>query len=191
MTFESALLLLIAALWLGWLLYWMASARDVKPTHWRASLTSEALHRVPLLLAALLLAAPGLLPRFLRERFLPAGIVFPIVGALLVAAGLGLAVWARRHLGRNWSSSVAVKENHALIRTGPYRRVRHPIYTGMLLAFLGTAVAVGEWRGVVAVALALAAFVWKSRMEESRMRATFPEYEQYQKETAALIPFVF
>jgi protein-S-isoprenylcysteine O-methyltransferase Ste14 len=86
---------------------------------------------------------------------------------------------------------VVVKEDHALVRTGPYARVRHPIYSGLLLAFLGTAVAIGEWRGLVAVALAFVALVRKSAEEERRMRETFPDYEQYRRETAALIPLVY
>jgi protein-S-isoprenylcysteine O-methyltransferase Ste14 len=191
MSAESASLLLIATLWVAWLIYWMASAFNVKPTRWRESLLSAWLHRLPVLAACLLLATPRPWPQLLTERFLPAGLVVAIVGVVLVAGGLSLSVWARRHLGRNWSSNVMLKQDHALIRTGPYRRVRHPIYTGMLIAFLGTAVAIGEWRGVVAVVLAVAGFVWKSRLEEGRMRATFPEYEQYRKETAALVPFLY
>ncbi len=87
--------------------------------------------------------------------------------------------------------TVVVKEDHALIRSGPYRRVRHPIYTGMLLAFLGTAVAVGEWRGLVGFVLAFVSFLLKSRMEEARMAETFPEYAEYRRRTASLIPGVY
>jgi len=110
---------------------------------------------------------------------------------LLVAAGLGFSVWARVHLGRNWSAEVVVKQDHALIRSGPYRHLRHPIYSGMLLAFLGMALAFGEWRGLLALALVFASFARKSRMEERFMRETFPEYAEYQRETRALIPFVY
>jgi protein-S-isoprenylcysteine O-methyltransferase Ste14 len=183
--------LIIGVLWLGWLVYWWFSARNVKRTRWREPLKSQLPHRVPLILVAVLLAAPGWLPPPLTRRFLPTGPAFPLAGAVLVAAGLGFSVWARRHLGRSWSSSVVVKEDHALIRTGPYAHVRHPIYTGILLALLGTVLAIGEWRGVAAFALALLAFEWKSRAEERRMRETFPEYEQYRRQTASLIPFVY
>ena len=69
----------------------------------------------------------------LSARFVPAGNLLPVLGAIMIAAGLGFAVWARAHLGRNWSGIVTVKEGHALVRTGPYRAVRHPIYTGLLL----------------------------------------------------------
>jgi protein-S-isoprenylcysteine O-methyltransferase Ste14 len=186
-----ALRLIIPALWLAWLLYWAVSARNVKPTRWREPLRSQALHRVPLLLGVFLLAVPQWLPRALRQRFLPAGTVFPVLGAVVVAAGLGFSVWARRHLGRNWSAEVVVKEDHSLIRTGPYRHLRHPIYSGILLAFLGMAVTIGEWRGLLAAACVLVAFMRKSWVEEQRMREIFPEYEQYRRESAALIPFVF
>jgi protein-S-isoprenylcysteine O-methyltransferase Ste14 len=183
--------LLIGALWLAWILYWWLSARNVKRTRWREPLKARLRHRVPLMLVALLMGAPRLLPPPLTRRFLPAGPALPMFGAVLVAAGLGFSIWARRHLGRNWSVSVVVKEDHTLVRSGPYARVRHPIYTGMLLALVGTVVAIGEWRGLVALGLALLAFAWKSRAEEERMRETFPEYEQYRRETASLIPFVY
>src|SRR5439155_26329986 len=104
---------------------------------------------------------------------------------------LGFSVGARRRLSRNWSADVLVKEDHAVIRTGPYQRSRHPISHGIVLAFLGTEVTVGEWRALLAVGLAMASFMLKSRAEEARMREIFPEYEQYRRESWALIPFVF
>ena len=186
---EPVLRVIIPLLWMVWLLYWAISARDVKRTRWRESLGSQAVHRVPLVLCLILLIVPLRLPAILTERVLPAGPLFPIVGAVMVPVGLGLAVWARQHLGQNWSATVTLREGHALVRTGPYRRLRHPIYAGILVAMAGTAMAIGEWRGAVAVALA--AFIRKSRREEERMRTVFPEYEQYRRETAALIPFVF
>jgi protein-S-isoprenylcysteine O-methyltransferase Ste14 len=148
-------------------------------------------HRVPLLLAAILLALPRWLPRTLTRRFLPEGNLVLVLGVALLAAGLGFSVWARRHLGRNWSSQVVVKEDHALIRSGPYQHLRHPIYTGILLAFLGTAVTIGEWRALLAFLFAVVAFAVKGRAEEQRMVGIFPEYQQYRRETAALIPFVY
>jgi len=188
---EPILRFVVPSLWVAWLIYWWVSARDVKPTKWQESPLSKAWHRVPLIIAAILFGAFGWLPRGLRGRFVPAGPIFPLLGAVLLAAGLGFSVWARRHLGRNWSADVVVKEGHALIRTGPYRHVRHPIYTGILLAFLGTAVTIGEWRGLIGVGFAVLSFVRKSRVEEQRMQDTFPEYAQYRRESAALIPFVY
>jgi protein-S-isoprenylcysteine O-methyltransferase Ste14 len=172
-------------------LFWFVAARNVKPARWQESPGSRLLHGVPLLLAALLLALRGHLPPILMDRFLPAASLCVAAGSVMVAAGLAFAVWARWHLGSNWSGTVTLKEDHTLIRTGPYRYVRHPIYSGLLLAILGTAVAIGEWRGLLAFALAFLSFAYKSRVEEDRMRETFPEYDRYRQETAALIPLVF
>jgi protein-S-isoprenylcysteine O-methyltransferase Ste14 len=182
-TFNLVIATLIPSLWLAWLVYWWLSARNVKPTRSREPLAFELRHRAPLMLAALLLAAPRWMPRVLTRRFLPVGWFFPVIGVLLLAIGLGFTVWARRHLGRNWSASVVVKEGHALVRTGPYRYVRHPIYIGILMAFLGTVVTMGEWRGLVALLLAGVSFAVKSRAEERRMLETFPEYAEYARGT--------
>jgi protein-S-isoprenylcysteine O-methyltransferase Ste14 len=111
---------------------------------------------------------------------------------MLIAAGLGLSIWARQHLGRNWSGTVQVKQDHQLICAGPYRLVRHPIYTGILVAFLGTAVVIGHWGGLLAVFIAFGSFWRKLTLEECFMRETFGSaYEEYRARTAALIPYLF
>lgn len=180
----------IGALWLFWLGYWIFNAFRVKKTRWRAPWPVELLHRVPLALAAVLLFA-GHGYGFLSGRFLPQTVALGMLGTLIVALGLGFAVWARRHLGANWSAAVTLKEGHTLIRSGPYALVRHPIYSGMLLAVAGTVIAFGEWRDLLAFGLVLFALVVKARVEERGMRATFADYEHYRRETAALIPFVY
>jgi protein-S-isoprenylcysteine O-methyltransferase Ste14 len=181
----------IPALWLIWAVCWFAASANVKRTRWRESAATRLRHGLPLVLAALLLAFPRWLPPELTSRFAPLGFSLPLAGTLLVAAGLGFALWARWHLGGNWSGWVTLKEDHALVRSGPYRFVRHPIYSGLLLAFLGSALAVGEWRGLVAVALALLGFVLKLRIEETRMRETFSDYDAYSRRTARLIPGLY
>jgi protein-S-isoprenylcysteine O-methyltransferase Ste14 len=111
------------------------------------------------------------------------------LGLLMVIAGLAFAIWARVHLGRNWSGTVTVKENHELIRSGPYAIVRHPIYTGLLLAILGTAIVVGEWRGLLAFCFLTIALVLKLRREERFMEESFPDtYPSYCAQVPALIP---
>jgi protein-S-isoprenylcysteine O-methyltransferase Ste14 len=187
----AAALDVTAALWGVWLLYWCLSALQVKRTRWREPFSSAAAHLVPLVLAALLFAAPHRLPAWLDRRFLPPGALLSSLGLCLIAAGLALAAWARAHLGRNWSGTVTLKESHSLIATGPYRLVRHPIYSGLLLALLGTALVIGERRGLFGLALAVFAFIYRSRVEEARLRDTFPEYEEYRRRTKALVPFIY
>jgi protein-S-isoprenylcysteine O-methyltransferase Ste14 len=187
--FAVAIGILITVLWLAWIVFWVAAARGAKSTRWREPMERRLLHGIPLVLAMLLLIAPKRLPGLLM-RFAPQGGLLLALGAAAVAADLGLAVWARVSLGRNWSSQVEVKRDHALVCDGPYRLVRHPIYTGMLLAIAGTALAIGEWRGMLATGFALIGILVRVGAEEREMRRLFPEYERYRKETAALIPFL-
>lgn len=181
----------VAALWIVWLLFWVLLARNVKTTRWRESPVSQMLHRVPLVLAACLMGARRYLPSPLTDRFLPRSSMIDILGIGTVVAGLGFAVWARWYLGPNWSGTVTLKDDHSLVRTGPYKYVRHPIYTRVLLGVCGAVAVIGEWRGVLALGLTLVALVYKSRVEERRMRDAFPEYEEYRRATAALVPFAF
>jgi protein-S-isoprenylcysteine O-methyltransferase Ste14 len=184
---------LIPALWLAWLIYWRISASGVKAVQRRESPASRAAHIVPLVIGAILLwmrDIPG--GGILFERFLPRSYTTYWTGTALLILGLAFSVWARIHLGRNWSGTVTVKQEHELVRGGPYARVRHPIYTGLLLAFIGTAIARGEWRGVLAVLIIFAALWRKLRLEERYMIETFgDEYRRYRERSAALIPFIF
>jgi protein-S-isoprenylcysteine O-methyltransferase Ste14 len=182
---------LFPAMWLSWAVYWWISSRHVKSAVRRESLASRLSHIGPLIFAAILLSVPNVPVRFLGERFLPPGTWTFGVAAALTACGLLITVWARRYLGANWSATVTIKEGHELIVGGPYALVRHPIYTGLLLALVGSGMAIGEWRGVLAVALAAAALWRKLRLEERWMRQQFGDaYLAYCRRVAALIPFV-
>lgn len=181
----------IPAMWIAWVVYWLVAARDVKRTRWRQAPGSEALHGIPLLICTVLWLAPRWQPAALTAPLLPPGPFLPLIGTAIVAAGIGYASWARVHLGRNWSSKVVLKEDHVLIRTGPYRLVRHPIYAGMLLALLGSALAVGEWRGFLALVFALIGVLFRVRAEETRMTETFPEYADYKRQSSALVPGLY
>ena len=182
----------IPALWIAWLLYWWIAARGAKANRRREDALSRALHFVPLGLAAWLIAAPRVPIAILNAPIVPRTIALFAGGVILTAAGLAFSVWARVHLAGNWSGSVTLKQDHTLVRDGPYRYVRHPIYTGLLLALVGSAIARDEWRGVLAVALAFAALWRKLGLEERWLTEIFGnEYVRYRREVRALIPFVF
>jgi protein-S-isoprenylcysteine O-methyltransferase Ste14 len=181
---------LFVLMWGGWLVVWNVMARRAKVVAQSESAVSRLTHVVPLLIAAYLLVAHVPLPLF-NERFVPLALWSAALGAALTFAGLVFAIWARFVIAGNWSSYVELKQDHELIIAGPYRWVRHPIYTGLLLAFVGSALAVGEWRGVLAVAIVVASFWRKLRLEETVMRRQFGEaYARYAKRVPALIPFV-
>ena len=180
----------LAALWLGWAAYWAITSVGGKPVARSESWQSRLGYSVPLWIAAVLLLSRHM-PYPLGGRILPVANCTASVGVILTAAGLGFAIWARIHLGTNWSADVTVKEGHELVRSGPYALARHPIYTGLTLAFLGTAIVIGEWRAVIAMAIAVASFWYKLTLEERVMTQTFGrEYDDYKRQVKALIPFV-
>jgi protein-S-isoprenylcysteine O-methyltransferase Ste14 len=179
----------IDMLWIAWLIYWCAAAFTTKPTRRRESVASRLLHLAPLYLGVALLLLPRLPLGWLNMRFLPWSSGWYFLGFALVVLGLGFSVLARVWLGGNWSGTVTLKQDHQLIRRGPYRWVRHPIYTGLLLALLGSAIAQGEWRGLLAVALITLSFLRKITIEERFLTEQFGEaYTLYRAEVPALVP---
>lgn len=186
---DSLYVNLIPVLWLLWLAYWFIAGRDVKVTQRHESLASRASHIVPLIVGVILLWSERLRLGFLSQNIFPPSQELYLAGVAVVAAGLAFTVWARVHLGRNWSGTVTVKQDHELVRDGPYRYVRHPIYTGLLLAFIGCAVARDEWRGVLGVVIIYAGFWRKLRLEERWMTEQFGDaYRRYMAAVPALIP---
>ena len=184
--------LAIGLLWLCWLAYWMAAARDAKPTRRIESTGSRLGHVLPLALAAWMLGARTLPGGFLGGKIVEPVAALPMLGVALVAAGLAFSAWGRHYLGRNWSGIVTVKENHELVRGGPYRLVRHPIYSGLLLAFVGMALVRDEWRGIVAVAIAWLALWRKLLVEERFMIEQFGDaYRRFRADVPALVPNPF
>jgi protein-S-isoprenylcysteine O-methyltransferase Ste14 len=185
--------LAFAAMWLSWALYWWARSRGVKSDVRRETAASRLSYLILVVLAFTLLWGPDARIPVLDARFLPVeGLpIFAALGAIVCLMGLLFTAWAREHLGRNWSATVTLKKDHELITTGPYGWVRHPIYTGLLLAALGQAVARGQWTGLIAVGILLVAFWRKSRLEEIWIRDQFGSvYEAYGRRVSALIPFI-
>jgi protein-S-isoprenylcysteine O-methyltransferase Ste14 len=181
---------LISTLWLVWLAIWTASAFRTKRVVRVENLASRLTHLVPLGIGVGLLTSAHFAGPTLATRIYPRTDGTFWFGTALVALGLSFAVWARAHLAGNWSGTVTLKQDHDLIRSGPYRLARHPIYTGILLAVLGSAIALAEWRGIVALVLITLAFLRKIDIEEGFMSARFGEaYARYRAEVPALIPW--
>ena len=181
----------IIGLWVAWMIYWWVSASKVKTTVRSESLASRAAHIVPLVAAGILVMLSTRPWGFLFDRMLPLSLVTFWIGAAILATGLAFAVWARVYLGRNWSGIVTLKQDHELIRGGPYAVVRHPIYTGILIAFVGTAIARGEWRGLLAVVIVFASLWRKLKLEERWLGEAFGEsYSKYRAEVSALVPYL-
>jgi protein-S-isoprenylcysteine O-methyltransferase Ste14 len=179
-------------LWIAFLIYWQIKAIDTKTTQRLEPVASRILRALTFLIAIVLLSTTRIPLRWLYLQVWPAGLWSFWLGATVMVAGLLFAVWAREHLGRNWSRSVTIKQGHELITTGPYAVVRHPIYTGILAGFLGTAIALSQLRGFIVFLLIFIVFWLKLRTEEQWMRFQFGEtYATYARRTAALLPYIF
>lgn len=177
--------------WVALVAVWLVSSVFVKRTAERSSWALRALSVLPVAASVFLLNWEWP-PAWMRLRLLPRGGAWPAVGAAVTVLGLAVALWARFTLAGNWSGMVTLKEGHELVMRGPYRWVRHPIYTGILVMYLGSAVAVGRLCGLLGFLLMLAGFWIKLRQEEALMSRVFPQaYPAYRRRVKALVPFVF
>jgi protein-S-isoprenylcysteine O-methyltransferase Ste14 len=178
-------------LWVGLWVFWLVGALAAKPVARRQSARSRIVQSVPVVVAFYMLFASERWPWWLRWRVVPESPGVLWTGLALTAIGIALALLARIWIGRNWSGTVTIKEKHELIQGGPYAFVRHPIYSGLLLAFLGTAMIEREVRAFAGLLLVAAGWWMKLRTEESFMLQQFgPVYADYRKRVKALIPFV-
>lgn len=186
--FHSAVAYLWSALWL----YWLVTAITAKQSIRRQTYASRIIQSVPVIIAFSLLFSRRIWPQWLHLRLIPkSGPALLWTGTLLTAVGIAFAIWARTWIGRNWSGSITIKDQHELIQNGPYSLVRHPIYTGLLTAFLGTALVNGEVRGLIGFLLLVAGFGAKLRMEEAFMTQQFGNaYLEYKDRVKALVPFL-
>jgi protein-S-isoprenylcysteine O-methyltransferase Ste14 len=187
-----AVLQYINAVWSLVGIYWVVGMVLAKRTIKSESIRSSATHIALGCAAVLLVWDPATGKGFLGYRLTSAADWVAWLGLALTIGGCAFAVWARTILGSNWSSMVTVKQDHELILRGPYAVVRHPIYSGFLLALTGTVIAVGEIRAFIGLGLAFIGFLLKSTAEEKFMREEFStEYSRYSQRVRRLIPFVF
>ncbi len=179
----------VTTFWIVWLLYWIVSAWSVRRNEREESGNQRFLTALVLGIGGFLIFAQQSHLGPLDWRFVPEAISIHVVALAMVLAGLGISVWARRHIGQFWSGRVMLKEGHQLIQSGPYARVRHPIYSGIFLATLGTALFVGEWRALLGALIFFVAHWLKARREEALLAGKFGEaYESYRQRTGSLVP---
>jgi protein-S-isoprenylcysteine O-methyltransferase Ste14 len=181
---------IIPACWVIFVVVWWIAAFSVKRTAERVPLRDQALSRILVLAGYLTLIRPDLFPT-LDLWLLPRSEITEWLGAGGCILGLLGALWARGTLAGNWSSNVTFKQSHELIVRGPYRFVRHPIYTSLLMMIMATGVYKGRLGSLVAFLLAFAGFSLKLRQEEALMIRHFPnDYSAYRSRVKALVPFV-
>jgi protein-S-isoprenylcysteine O-methyltransferase Ste14 len=179
------LYLLIAAVWLG-------SLPFVKRNVQEQSISSAIQQTIVFGTGLYLLFGSPSTPGWFNQPMFTVTFPIALAGLGLAICGVGLSIWARLILGENWSNFPSLKQNHALIMTGPYRLVRHPIYTGLLIALLGSALQYGLVRSFLAVLTCVVGLYLKVSVEEEFMVQRFGEaYLRYRKNVSALVPYVF
>jgi protein-S-isoprenylcysteine O-methyltransferase Ste14 len=177
--------------WIAFIVYWRIKATHTKTTQRLEPAAPQILRALTFLIVLVVLSTTRIPLPWLYRQLWPSGIWSFWIGAAVTLVGLLFAIWARQHLGSNWSQAVTVKQGHELITTGPYTLVRHPIYTGILTGFLGTAIALSQVRGVIGFVLIFLVLWAKLRKEEEWMRSQFGEaYATYAHQTAALVPYL-
>lgn len=180
-------MLVSIAEWSVFTLYWSAAAKNSSPAVSAESRASRRLHELLVNVALLLVVFP--IPGPLGWRSLPGAWYVACAGLFVQTASGVLGVWARRHLGSHWSGEIAIKVGHALIRSGPYRFVRHPIYTAMLGMFAGSAIVSGQLHAALGLAMAAFAYWRKIRLEEANLTRAFGvAYGDYRRDTGGLVP---
>jgi protein-S-isoprenylcysteine O-methyltransferase Ste14 len=174
--------------WVVFSLYWEIAGKNVAASQSSESRASRAFHVALTNFALLLELAP------IRGfgRLLALSSFSAATGVAIEMLGLFLAIWARRGLGRNWSGEISIKVDHQLIRSGAYRTLRHPIYTGLLTMYIGAAIVTGERLAFVGLAFAGFAYWRKIRLEEANLRQAFGDsYDAYRRDTWALVPGIY
>ncbi len=175
--------------WLALVLFWIVSAFKVKQMKYVAPISIRIAQLIFLVPGITLLFAPRFRVGPLHVQVLPRTFGIGIIGCAVTLLGVAFAMWARYCIGSNWSSAIAIRESHELVQSGPYRWIRHPIYTGIISAGWGTAIVVGELGGFLGVILVTMGFAYKSKQEEVNLRATFGDlWTQHRERTGMFLP---
>jgi protein-S-isoprenylcysteine O-methyltransferase Ste14 len=180
---------LIQGPWVVFLAYWIIAARNTNRTERKEPFVWRY--------GVMLIEIAGFVILFddqadigvLGHKIFSSSIALMLASVALTWAGIALAIWARTHLGQYWSGRITIKEDHKLIRTGPYARLRHPIYSGLDLAVIGAALAIDRWRCVVGVCVIILGFGIKARREEAMLTGQFgAAFEEHRRYTGFLLP---
>jgi protein-S-isoprenylcysteine O-methyltransferase Ste14 len=165
--------------------YWTLSARNTKPV------SGSKMHFLFFAASFMLYSLPLSLIPILGQRFMPRFAALEILGAVMCAVGVGVAIWSRRVLAESWSPVVALRDHHALVQAGPYAIIRHPIYFGFMMSAVGMILVLGEIRALVLL-FDIGLFFRRMKPEERILRATYPnEYADYEGRVKRLLPYVW
>jgi protein-S-isoprenylcysteine O-methyltransferase Ste14 len=188
---ESLAKIIISASWGVFIVVWMLAALFAKRTVYRESAARRLRYILPILLGWFLIFRGYRLGTPFNNDLLPETDAILAAAAILCVCGLGLCLWARAVLGRNWSGTVTLKENHELIVRGPYRLVRHPIYTALMAMLIATWMEQSHIAGMIGLLLTFISFWIKLGQEEEVMQQQFPkQYPAYQLRTKRIVPFI-
>jgi protein-S-isoprenylcysteine O-methyltransferase Ste14 len=186
---RSSAVTIVSVIWLAWLAIWLAASLDRKHTRVRDTLFSRMVQLITGAAIYLLMFSRDLPLAWLDARVVPGVPALEAFGISLTILGIVFSLWARIHLGRNWSGAVRIGEDHELIRSGPYARIRHPIYSGLLLALAGSSLVMGNWRSFAAVIVGFLGFAFKAKREERLLSREFGSaFELHRRQTGFFLP---
>jgi protein-S-isoprenylcysteine O-methyltransferase Ste14 len=178
--------------WWAFLIYWIISASRLKQVKTEEAQAGRLFHIAVMVLAFYLMFRTSFGIEILEHRFIADSLPLRYLGIALTWLGIAFAIWARYCIGANWSGRVTLKVDHQLIQSGPYAFVRHPIYTGLLVANAGAALFIGEWRCLAALAIFLAEISRKALKEEKLMLSEFGDrYGEYRRQSGFLVTRFF
>jgi protein-S-isoprenylcysteine O-methyltransferase Ste14 len=187
-TSDLVFIFLTLSFWVLITLYWILSARKVGTNH----KGNEIFSFIKLIGSALIIYLPLLTGSFIATKLYITSFLTGLIGSVLCFMGVLIMVWAKEHLGKNWSGNVIIQQEHSLSRSGPYKYVRHPIYSGGLFAMFASAIIVGQIFGFIWVVFCIWGLNVKINKEEALLTKEFPnEYPIYKKQVKRLIPFIW